>query len=420
MKELNSQSASPRYEMIVTYGDNLVIDDIIEFKTYRIPLTYACSFHKLKTNMLTSLYNTIRNQYNKNYDVNLNIKLYQIDDTKNGSIPSTVNFLIERNLKVVSISENTAVDPGKNETQATFSLCDPVLFDMKKTYSYNRILTNVAASDIMKDYEESYIKTNRGDIFEIRKTGVYSEIKNTYVYEQILTSGVSDLDMPNFLINAYKPYHVPNIYFFDDFSLTSKKLIVCNNIAFSGTDMFKKADIRKYANNFMNLKMIKNVQFADVSSKINKMDPNLSITNTDSGNLKASDIPENKYLILGAAQAGNSITNNNYTSLHSSKNNPDVMNIYAQDNEINAEKRFKYIKECVNNLYDKMYIFEIVNSNPDFFDFGNVYNFDQQSLNSYVYTPINIAHVFYRSSFREPYLTCVTRTGCLKFSKKES
>ena len=62
----------------------------------------------------------------------------------------------------------------------------------------------------------------------------------------------------------------------------------------------------------------------------------------------------------------------------------------------------------------------IQSSNPDFFDFGNVYNFDQQSLNSYVYTPINIAHVFYRSSFREPYLTCVTRTGCLKFSKKES
>lgn len=420
MKEITSQSSFPRYEIIVTFGDNLVIDDIIEFKTYRIPLTFACSFHKLKTNIITPVYNTIRNQYNKNYDINLNIKIYQIDDDKSGNKPNTVNFLLERNFKVVSINENTSIDPGKQEAQVTFSLCDPVLFNMKKTYVYNRILTNVSANEILKDYEEGYLISNRGDIFELRKTGIYSEIKNNYTYEQILVSNITDLDVPNFLINAYKPFHVPNIYFFDDFSLSSKKLIVCNNIAYSGTDLFKKADIRKYPNNLINLKMIKNIQFSDVSSKINKLDPNLSITNTDSGNLKAGEVPDNKYIVLGASQAGNSYTNNNYPSFFKTKNNPNKMNLYAQDNEINSEKRFKYIKECVNELYDKIYIFEIVNSNPEFFDFGYVYNFDQQNFNSYVYTPINITHNFFRTSFKEPYLTCMTRTGCLKFSKKES
>ena len=223
------------------------------------------------------------------------------------------------------------------------------------------------------------------------------------------------MNVPTYLIHTYKPHNSFGFYFFDDFYISNNtsKEITCHYINLYDKNSFKRFDIMKYPDSFKFTSYKSDYPFCDRSKFFDK--PYHSVINdssemiykhvkSDTGKVmqktpkKTIEFPLAEDRNIKVPLDGNIVYSEIQQSTSSSR-------IYVPDSYKEAETRFNLNSELMKDRIERLCLFEMLNSFPDYPQFGVIYNLDKDAKSEYVYTPYNICNVFTRKNVKEEFLS---------------
>ena len=401
-----------KYDIVfrTPYGE---INSDVQFLTFvRSPLIKVSSFALMKINLTQTLTQQIINDLANNLFSDYSLEIYTVDESKSDI---KVEKLFNKPYKILYIEPT---EPISFEKQNISSY-------MSTTNTYNTILENVTAYQAIKKYEE-FIKKQYGDIFKFKDITSNFEL-NKFKYEQILVKTKSDLDVPLYLINTYKPFNSFCFYFFDDFNLDedSDNEITCHFINLFDKEKIRKYDITKYSDILGTTKRLDIFPLSDPTLKLDKMDQTLNISNREIiyNTIKKtkskvpkknsnSDVKTSKILDEREVKIGNFTNPIKMTDVSSSSQHT---NIYSPDTTENAINRFEILREFFLKHIDHIQTFETTDCLPDWCKFGKLYNMGNMGETEYLYTPLCIFNIFVRINAKESFCKHLSRYSMLKY-----
>jgi len=357
---------------------------------------------------------------------NYQLQIRHIVNGEENLIYSTyTKFILPKNYNLNQQGSNSGTAPT---VSVQFLLVNPIAWNMNTNNSFNFVFNKqkYIAMDIIEKYYVEEIKKkhsgNRPDLIKFQNFADNST-KNTTLYNQItIPSSITELQVPEYMIDAYKPYSTPSLWLFDTFNFgnydnksnnTKGEIpIWCIMLNFyNAIDTFKKYDISNDLDITQFTSRLKIIQYNDTLKEFIK--PNAVVSFTDIANMTQ------KIELFGNLPFVSRVDNtyekqpNRTTSLH----------IKYNDNLKEAERRIVDCVELMNKQINQIEIYETINTSPEWLQFGCLYNFDRdpkygENLFEYVLTPITIFNIFRRKSQKDTQMEHMMKYAMLRFNSK--
>jgi hypothetical protein len=321
------------------------------------------------------------------------------NDNENLIYSAYVKFILPKNYN--QNKAGTTVKGTSPTIPVQFLLVNPVIWDMNTNNSFNRTFNDkkYTALEILELYLSELI---------MKKSKISSWIigdrttTNKTLYNQIvIPSTITELQVPEYIIGAYKPYSTPSLWLFDNFTFpfddSEKKAIKNGELPLMGIllnfynalENFTKQDISKDADIKQFTTLLKIIPYSDTLSFLSKPNAVVSFKNTTNmtqvtqlfGNLPKVTLTDNT----------KETQSQRVTSLE----------IEYTDNLEEAEKRIVDCVDLMQKQINQIEIYETINTSPEWLQFGYLYNLERDkktgnNLNRYIHTPISIFNIFLR------------------------
>lgn len=379
--------------------------------------------------------------------LDIKLKIYGVkDQTVEGEFFTEIPIL-ERTYKLINIVSIPFADSSiRDKVRCRLILVNRLLHEISLTNTFNCVLTSessdspgITAYSALMKFEE-YLKTQYGS-FTFRHVGINNKLQNKYQYEQILIKTTDDLNVPDYIINTYKPFQTYGFYFFDDFNLTISDTvdgpIVGNYVnLYDLTTNYKTFDIRQYSDIRINTKFIKSIPFTDVDRTLLKHNPfcfihnremNMTLNNSEGQIWFKSQTLEKKSSEL----AKDRILSIKDTNIQFEKFDRAFQHVcmYSPDSPENAIQRINTMQDLLNDKINSIEFFETVGCFPDWLQFGYLYNLNigtnrdevnipisfREESDYFNWTPISIINIFNRISKNSNELIHGTICSMLRF-----
>lgn len=408
------------FESVLTAITGDTYNDVQYIAFMRNAISKMASFTIIKGFFPQILIGQIMNDISDHEYPSFNLQIYNVDQLKQKKLSP----IYDCNLLCIQAKpvDGLLSANEQNDTYAQLILVHPIIHYLSNTNTFNTILENISAYDGIIKFEK-FLKDSFGDIFNFNHIGE-NTLRNAFKYEQILIRTPTDLVVPNFLINNYKPYHSFNYYFFDHFQLSdeSDKDIDCHWINLFDDQKFKRFDVSQYPDTREFIKKIGELPFNDQHGRLNRKEDTqvfLTYNTIFAQNKKFQASVDNK-----TNPGSDNVSMLENRSLNLPRNEPLSQKQISQsslysifqvlDDPTTAEQRFEVSKELYQKI-DQFKFFEINNSLPTFPRFGEIYNLDSDLRSSYLYTPYSIINTFQRKNIREKYLLHRAHFATIKY-----
>jgi hypothetical protein len=453
-----SKKTTAIYELLLTRTDETDktlphITDFHYLAIIRNPIakqaTYIDAQAMIPTSTLTVIETEIANGRFPQYE----LTCYQLKDIDKDNVP-------EKNIQKVFYStfvviaaiskqkDNTSTDRPTAEASipVRMLLLNPIAYQMSKNTGFNKIfgpyvktpenddqnpqlialetlINNSFNPQIdvsqMSSFTDYVIKKYAGNVSNIKQfvLGDKSTL-NLMNYSQItVPPTLPEINVPEYIINTYKPFSTPSFWFFDTFNfgnydndsapIKGKIPIWCFLINFFNClNTFKKIDISKDSDITSFTHLIGSSPFIDAKGIINR--PNAMI-NFISPNMtqvleKFGEIPKTL------------MADNTFQTQDSRMTS---LKIYYPDTLKSAKDRLLNCMELFTKHIDRIEYYETSNTTPEWLQFGKLYNLEIDpdtgiNLNTYIHTPICIVNIFKRRQTRDNTLECVNKYSMLR------
>jgi hypothetical protein len=321
------------------------------------------------------------------------------DDKENLIYSSYVKFILPKNYN--QNKAGTTVKGTSPTIPVQFLLVNPVVWEMNTNNSFNRTFNDKkrTALGVLELYlDELVIKKSKVSGLII---GDGSTVNQTLYDQIVIPSTITELQVPEYIIGAYKPYSTPNLWLFDNFTFpleeSEKEAIKNGELPLMGIslnfynaiEIFKKQDISKDADIKQFTTLLKIIPYSDTLSFLSKPNAVVSFKNTTNmtqvtrlfGNLPKVTLSDNTKETQSQRVAS--------------------LDIEYTDNLEEAEKRIVDCVDLMQKQINQIEIYETINTSPEWLQFGYLYNLERDkktgdNLNRYIHTPLSIFNIFLR------------------------
>ncbi|MCK9439487.1 MAG: hypothetical protein WC188_03950 [Candidatus Caldatribacteriota bacterium] len=241
-------------------------------------------------------------------------------------------------------------------------------------------------------------------------------------YDQIMVPPtLPEINVPEYIINTYKPFNSPTFWFFDIFNFanydnastpSNGKIPIWSLLInfFNCFNIFKKIDISTNVSITMNTKLLKTEQFIDNFGIFNR--PN-AIVNFISPNMTHTQVS------LG--ETPNVLRTDNSYKKQTSRITS--MKVYYPDSLQYAKKRIEECRKIFIEQIDRIEHYETTLTTPDWLQFGQLYNLEFDTATGintfkYIHTPIAIINIFKRREMKDDTLECINKYTMIRLVNK--
>lgn len=241
---------------------------------------------------------------------------------------------------------------------------------------------------------------------------------NMKCYSQIvIPPTLPEINIPEYIINTYKPFTTPSFWFFDTFNFANydgnsenfngRIPIWCFLINFYNClNTFKKVDMSDNSIFTSFTHLLKTSSFIDVmgilsrpNATINFIGPNMTQTLEKLGDLPSLKLADN--------------TSEKQTDRVTS------LKVYYPDNLDSARNRIIDCIKLFTEHIDQIEHYETTNTTPYWLQFGKLYNFERDrdtgiNRNEFIHTPITIVNTFKRRQLKDNSLEHIVKYTMLR------
>jgi len=420
--------ANNEYEVMLKSIRGEEFCDVIACSCVKAPFYKKASFWIIKINVsslwASQLFNELTTKTLRKFRLIINESQKDPVTDKKKNI-QLVHYKIYKCIHAISASHGYKISMEDTNAEIIMTLVDYMFYDLFTKKSFNRKFTNISAFDIItKEYEEKFLKTRFGDeVFNFNHVEVDSDgQKNDYIHDEILISSKNDLQVTDFLLYNKKAMMYPSFYFFDDFYLDSLDHpvdypLTTHFVSLGNISDFEKFDISINPEILNNTTIVKEIPIDDVFQNLVQgydsiiFKSNNMVSNLDKDSKSTLFHPKITKSESSTYEINEQrISNVSKVSIddlsHGNTGKPDDdfetrqkhLSFYVQDsNELTIE-RLKNYRIFMEGKVKQFVIVQIINCFCDWMQFGRIYNFDGTSPSDYLYTPIAIENVFYRST----------------------
>jgi len=324
------------------------------------------------------------------------------DNNENLIYSSYVKFILPKNYN--QNKAGTTVKGTSPTVPVQFILVNPVIWEMSTNNSFNKTFNDkrYTALEILELYTKEIIKKYSSSSQRLTWDKICDlTTKNKTLYDQvIIPSTITELQVPEYIIGAYKIFSTPSLWLFDNFDFSIKEIenskatgkipiigLLLN--FYNALECFEKYDISKDADIKQFTTLLKIIPYNDTLSVLSKPNAVVNFKNTTNmtqvtrlfGNLPKVTLSDNTKETQSQRVAS--------------------LEIEYTDNLEEAETR---IVDCVNLMQkqiNQIEIYETINTSPEWLQFGYLYNLERDkktgdNLNRYIHTPLSIFNIFLR------------------------
>lgn len=428
------------YNVIIQFdGENQNFwDDVNLFTVNKYASAFTTTYF-LRVNLTTPVFQQLTNDINDGKYPQCTLYLYTIDTLKNNKLK---NLIYKKKLSVRACLSKTEPNLRTGtQVMTDLILMNPVLHNMLRKYTYNKVHTSKSAYEVLKDYE-SYIDSTYGTGSFVSKHYLCNE--NQFKYKQLVTkpseqgievpSGMkikyktkSDISIPLFLQYKYKIDNGYSMYFFDDFVVTEQKDIVRYFVSFYDSNKLEKFDIRTYKDITDQTQFIKSYPFNDYDKNITKDNavithklPNSQYTTqkTQSGSAVSDKSSQGTKVILSDEKRYFYALQSDEVKKPQQQGTEEIT-LQSPDSKDSAEKRLKIGVDTILKKIDSIEEYVIFNTSPDWLRFGCVYNLNSGMPEEYIFSPVGIINVFHRIDAKEKELSLMDKALFIKFKPQK-
>ncbi len=425
-----------RYEIALEIPnmEEYLLNDVHYFSIFRFPIIKTASFAILRISMSYVLAIQAHNSLSDNEFPEVGIRILFIDEIN----PKTpVSPVFNRKYVILNVNNLTPLHPNLSSVTMDLLLCDPIIHKMETTLTYNKLLNNMTGMEMILDYED-YLKNTYGNYFIFNK---YISEKNKYIHEQILTKPFntsvshrehiqntmySDLDVPQYLINQYKPTHPFSFYFFDEFSSINENILTNHMITLWDPEVIKPFNVQEESDILVNTSLSNIIPISDVFQSIDKSEEVRTYTTSDM--IYSVKKIANSEINQGSTEMVKKINLPNDRGIYSNEQtfskskagqSTNFLNVYTPDNITTAEKRITMIQESFLKRFDHLVYYTTKDCLYDWLQFGQKYNMDAHFVETFDWTPLCITNIFHRETIKKPFCSHSVKYAMLKFKHKD-
>jgi hypothetical protein len=327
------------------------------------------------------------------------------DRDKNGF--PIINDYIDIYYDYVTITKCSREEMGatKPTVNVALTLINKRFFDMSHSYTVAKTaakLTNVNAKDFLENDYMNTISDLYGNFvlsevdFPETRMAPYT-VSNKYLYDSFpLDCNISDLHIPSYIIQHYKPINLPSYWFFDDFyidedagqTLMNPGGTLCHWLTFfKATDQFRLVDISSKwdANKQFNilskesitdrLGLLQDFNCIDVCTRFTSM----KYTKKDSIIGNETILTTNTVKPIDMVDFNKLLVNNVLTQTSKSGSTVTPMKFDVPEND--KDMKNLYSRIALSHFYgnatlQEIYFYEFPQCLPNIFQFGEIYNLE--------------------------------------------
>ena len=430
---------TPRFELKVSIGEYTSVD-ISTYYIYRLPLKNTGGFASITLQMPIQYFQTLEQQIRENNypEVNVTANISKNRARKSDNLRSEQLSYLDNSRVYYAINSRTAGSPRPDEQTmpVSFYLVDKVLYQMMKEQSCNKMLTDKTAKEAI-DFYEGYITERYGPTtFDFKRIGSdYSE----YKYDELKISCKSNIDVPNTIINTFKPFKSGlGYYFFDTYRNVggAERSICAYFVDLSNKDLFQPVDVTENGKEdiVQSATLIKRYPISDIFNEYKKDNMTYSIQ-FDHGNKhkyhkpKPSEVvqvtqqpsnPQRAYLTEPSEKGRGGdlrITHPNGGSIEEKPKPPGQMvQLCGQENDMNLIKeRFEKLGTFYRDTIAGLYEFEFKSIYTESIQFERRYNLDIGDSSKW-FVPIGIVNRYQKINLNETTMNCTSNVMFLLYN----
>jgi hypothetical protein len=239
-------------------------------------------------------------------------------------------------------------------------------------------------------------------------------------YSQItIPPTIPEINVPEYIINTYKPFTTPSFWIFDSFNfenydnnspVENGKLPMWGILInfYNCIERFKTFDISKNSSITTFTHLLGHAPFIDAmgilnrpNAMVNFIGPNMTVKLEKFGDLPKTLKMDN--------------------TLEAQDSRMTSLKIYYPDTIEESKKRIIDCMELFTKHIDRVEYYETTNTTPEWLQFGVRYNLEVDitsdppiNLNTYIHTPICIVNIFKRRQTRDATLECINKYAMLR------
>lgn len=400
----------------ISYGD------ITYCAFIRSPIIKQSSFCLIKLFFSQILIRQMMSDIDKNKFITCKMSIYAKDSDLN---KDNLNLIFSKSFKCIMIKPEGSIRFQEDKMFVTFVLVHPTLLYLSNNNTFNQIFLDKTASDVLSSFE-GFLTDNFGDIFNFKHIGQDVQ-KNEHIYEQILTRTKNDIDIPTYLINNYKINNTFSYYFFDSFHISDENEmeIVGTYINLFDHKKFKAIDVYEYFDRKLTTNKIVIQNFSDLNQNMLDKIGNRFIFNhqeikyTHEKEPKTTTLTKKnkptseEYIMVEDRKIKTVIETSETTTTYGGGSAVSVL--YCPDSPDNGQLRFDNAIEMISDKIMGIQYYEMSNCLPDFPQFGEIYNLEEENKANFILSPISIVNVFFRKVEKEHYLYHLAKTVMLRY-----
>jgi len=406
------------YEINLKIGKTNIVD--VNYLSFiRAPFYKTTTQTIIKCFMSQILIQEMIEKISSNKFPEVEIKIYMVDEIGSGN-DKKIDIIYNQSLICIGIFPEGLLDLKENSKHVKLVLTHPILYYMSTTNVFNVVLENLTSYKALQKFEV-WLNKNFGDIFDFKHFG-HGTNKNNFQYEQILIRVKDDLNVPNFIIDTYKPHNNLCWYFFDYFIYGPEVSKEITNLYINLSDLAKqKSDnINKYPDSQSLMKIVGEFPINDLFKKYDKEGHSLIY---DTREIKFDHVKTTKGLIpkrssdnrnveLTDGRKINVLTRKSL-SKQTIQQSSTASKIYVPDSLDQAIKRFENNKNQILKNIRRIVMIEITNGLPNFPEFGKKYDIEKKG--NFKYTPLAIINNFIRKVDKEHFCSLINQTMMINF-----
>jgi hypothetical protein len=384
--------------------------DVNNYAIYRTPFIKTSSFASITVILDMTVYQYIDDDIRRNnyptLEIKMNLAANENSERVNERTFKSRSGGTSNIYKILMAQPREAMVTGAHLIPVTCFLANSALYELTQNKSYNKLIANKTALDVLNDYE-NHLTTNYGNSFGFKK---FLGDDNFFTYKQLLIKTENDMMVPQWIVNNSKPSNGLTYYFFDDFiPLPGYNSIngLLITLSKSNIQNFELIDITEpqYADMGLKLVLTNQKSISDMGGILLAQNPTLVIA--DKANkvvcIKGSSIAINGLNQNGSQSdslMGRSLENREMAKTSTNINSHGI-NLYACDTVGNAKQRFDNISNLVRNDIEYLATYEMLEVHFDIVQLFRSYILTPETDIKYVSVPISIVNVFSKYSKRE-------------------
>ncbi len=405
------------------------ITDFAYLMFIREPGTKQASYAVAQANVPTATLITIESEINAGKLSEYQLQIRQIKDDKPKLIYSGfVKILLPKNY--IQDKRNIKVDGTSPTLPVQMIFVNPVIWDLNLQTSFNFVF-NDSKRKALSVFTDLYIpeikKKHAGSISSKSiKYSIFADMQtqNNTLYDQItIPSSITEIQVPEYIIDAYKPFSTPSLWLFDIFNfgnydgesepINGEIPIWCILLNFyNALETFKKKDISKDIDIKQFTRLIKTIPYTDYFENLCKPNSIISFVNTCQST-QITELFGNLPKII--------LTDNASQQLEERVNS---LKVEFSDSLEEARKRIVDCVSLIQKQINQIEIYETINTSPDWLQFGYLYNLERdkktgENLNRYIHTPLVILNIFKRQEQTEGKMDHLIKYSMIRFYSDE-